>query len=235
MLYYSPEQIAARLKKISVQSIYIYLYQNKARYEQFKPYLRRKGKAYRHCKAPNIKEGDRQYKRSIKQRPSYVESRKTQGHWEGDTIISRKDKQALVTLVERKTELVLIGRLNQRTASETRDMIIKLLTPFKKMVKSITFDNGMEFSYHHVIEHYLNTTVYFAEPYKSWQRGTNENTNGLIRQFIPKSAAISLVDDERIKKIQYLLNTRPRKRHKFKSPASFYSKELRQIALHGVI
>ncbi|WP_176713237.1 IS30 family transposase, partial [Gilliamella apicola] len=82
---------------------------------------------------------------------------------------------------------------------------------------------------------YLNTTVYFAEPYKSWQRGTNENTNGLIRQFIPKSAAISLVDDKQIKKIQYLLNTRLRKRHKFKSPADFYSKELRRIALHGVI
>ena len=138
MLYYSPEQIAARLKQVSVQSIYNYLYQNKVRYEQFKPYLRRKGKAYRHCKAPNIKEGDRRYKRSIKQRPSYVESRKTQGHWEGDTIISRKDKQALLTLVERKTGLVLIGRLNQRTAAETRDMIIKLLTPFKKKVKSIT-------------------------------------------------------------------------------------------------
>ncbi|MCO6552249.1 MAG: IS30 family transposase [Gilliamella sp.] len=85
-----------------------------------------------------MKEGDRRYKRSIKQRPSYVESRKTQGHWEGDTIISRKDKQALLTLVERKTGLVLIGRLNQRTAAETRDMIIKLLTPFKKKVKSIT-------------------------------------------------------------------------------------------------
>ncbi|WP_255307528.1 IS30 family transposase, partial [Gilliamella sp. Imp1-1] len=91
----------------------------------------------------------------MKQRPSYVESRKTRGHWEGDTIISRKDKQALVTLVERKTGLVLIGRLNQRTASETRDMIIKLLTPFEKMVKSITFDNGTEFNYHHAIEHYL--------------------------------------------------------------------------------
>ncbi|OCG65232.1 hypothetical protein A9G39_09975 [Gilliamella sp. Imp1-6] len=88
----------------------------------------------------------------------------------GDTIISRKDKQALVTLVERKTGLVLIGRLNQRTASETRDMIIKLLTPFKKMVKSITFDNRTEFNYHHAIEHYLNITVYFAEPYKSRQK-----------------------------------------------------------------
>ncbi|WP_255306841.1 IS30 family transposase [Gilliamella sp. GillExp13] len=85
------------------------------------------------------------------------------------------------------------------------------------------------------MEHYLNTTVYFAEPYKSWQRGSNENTNGLIRQFIPKPAAISLVDDEQIKKIQYLLNSCPRKWHKFKSPTSFYSKELRQIALHGGI
>ncbi|MWN91203.1 hypothetical protein GQ597_10860 [Gilliamella sp. Pra-s65] len=97
---------------------------------------RRKGKAYRHCKTPSIKEGDRRYKRPIKQRPSYVENWKTRGHWESDTMISRKDKQALVTLVEGKTGLVLIGRLNQRTASETRDMIIKLLTPFKKGLKA---------------------------------------------------------------------------------------------------
>jgi transposase, IS30 family len=82
------------------------------------------------------------------------------------------------------------------------------------MVESITFDNGAEFNYHRAIEYYLNTTVYFAKPYQSSQRGTDENTNGLIRQFIPKPSAISLVDDEQIKKIQYLLNSRPRKRHK---------------------
>lgn len=233
--YYSPEQIAARLNgKVSVTAIYQYIYRDKARYQHIKPYLRRNGKTYRHRRAP-YQPHERQYKRPIKLRPIEVELRKIKGHWEGDTIVSRKDGQALVTLVERKTGLLLMGRVIRPTAENTLAKIIELLTPFKAMVRSITFDNGTEFSAHRAIEYYLNTKVYFAEPYKSWQRGTNENTNGLIRQFIPKSSRLSLVSDEQIQTFQYLLNTRPRKRHDFKTPVSFFTKELKQIALRGVI
>jgi transposase, IS30 family len=163
----------------------------------------------------------------ISERPAHIELRQELGHWEADTVIGANHKHAIVTLNERKTGFTLIAKVERKTAELVRQACIHLLTPFKDCVHSITFDNGKEFAEHQLIAQSINCNTYFAKPYCSWQRGSNENTNGLIRQYIPKKSSLAGISEHFLDTIMHKLNNRPRKRHGFIAPAVLFN----QIAL----
>ncbi len=140
------------------------------------------------------------------------------GDWEGDTIIGGNRKGALVSLVERKSSFTLIGKLARKTAAETRDAATGLLEPIKELVHTITLDNGKEFALHEDVAKRLEADIYFAHPYSSWERGSNENTNGLIRQYFPKKHDFTTITDDETAEAMHRLNHRPRKKLGFKTP-----------------
>jgi len=146
------------------------------------------------------------------------------GDWEGDTIIGRRRQGALVSVVERLSSLTLIGKLARKTADQTRDAATGLLGPLKGLVHSLTIDNGKEFAYHREIAKALEADVYFAHPYCSWERGLNENTNGLVRQYFPKDRDFTTITDEEIAEAMFRLNHRPRKKLGFKTPYEVFFK-----------
>jgi IS30 family transposase len=155
----------------------------------------------------------------IEARCPRVETRLTVGHWEGDTVIGKNQKYALVTLVERKTGYALVRRVKTRHAAGVATAIISALKPLKRLVRTITFDNGTEFTQHARIAAETGAKVYFADPYSSWQRGTNENWNGLLRQDYPKKSCFSRITPERLQATQSALNNRARKRLAWLTPA----------------
>ncbi len=156
---------------------------------------------------------------SIEKRPKEVEKRKTIGHWEGDSIVSRKSKVGLNTLVERKTGLVLISKIRNGTAEETSRAVIKrfesIPSPYRR---TLTVDNGSENADWETIEESLHMKTYFAHAYCSGERGTNENTNGLIRWYFPKGTDFATISDDDIIRVENALNSRPRKRLGWKTP-----------------
>ena len=171
-------------------------------------------------------------RRPIHERPANVELRRTVGHWEGDTVIGAGHKQAIVTLVERKSGYAVLMKVNHKTSELVSSAVIKKLEPIRDRVKTITFDNGKEFAEHARIDEALGSTTYFADPFSSWQRGSNENFNGLLRQYIPKKRPLSTVTDEELKMIERRLNNRPRKRLGFKTPNQVFHESLNRVALH---
>jgi transposase, IS30 family len=155
----------------------------------------------------------------IDARPKTVEDRKQYGHWEGDTLISRKSKAALHTLVERKSRLLVLSKLGRKSAVETSRMIIRRLGKLPaKGRRTLTLDNGTENAKHEKVTEKLGMKCYFARPYASWQRGTNENMNGLVRWYLPKGTDFSKIDKEYLKLIEYLINSRPRKCLGYRTP-----------------
>ena len=158
-------------------------------------------------------------RRPIQARPASVESRRQVGHWEGDTVIGVGHNQAIVTAVERKSGFTVLAKVTQKTAEEVSKALVRGLGPFAKLVKTLTYDNGKEFAAHAIVDRALGLTANFADPYSSWQRGSNENLNGLLRQYIPKKRPLSTVTEEELKIIQDLLNHRPRKRLGLKTRA----------------
>ena len=226
-LGWSPEQVAGRLSKdhrgqsINHEAIYQFIYhrQNPNRLEMINQ-LRRA-----HKKRRNKSIGRKERKTKIPNRipidarPKSVESRNHYGHWEGDSLISRKSKAALNTLVERKSRLVLISKLDRKGAAETNKAVIKRLKNLPAAGKrTLTLDNGTENAGHEQLTVKLGIKCYFAHPYASWERGTNENINGLIRWYLPKGTDFSKIDKELIARIEFLLNSRPRKCLGYKTP-----------------
>lgn len=226
-LGWSPEQISGRLRidhpsqYINHEAIYQFIYhrQNPDRVEMINQLRRahRKrrnkgiGRKQRKTKIPN--------RISIDLRPKSVESRNHYGHWEGDSLISRKSKAALNTLTERKSRLVLITKLNRKGAAETNSAVIKRLRKLPIAGRrTLTLDNGTENASHEKLTAKLGIKCYFAHPYASWERGTNENINGLIRWYLPKGTDFSKIDKEQIAQIEFLLNSRPRKCLGYKTP-----------------
>src|SRR5665648_266923 len=161
---------------------------------------------------------------SIDERPEVVNQKSRLGDWEGDTIIGRRHRGALVSLVERKSGFTLIGALARKTAAGVRDLTVELLGPHQKLVHTMTYDNGKEFAYHQDIAKSLKAKVYFAHPYSSWERGLNENTNGLIRQYFPKKHDFTTISDDEIAEATHRLNHRPRKKLGFKTPYEVFFK-----------
>lgn len=239
----SPEQISGRLTllhpeySVSHEAIYQYIYQQvyrdghgymKPGYHDLRVYLKRRHK--RRAKH-GMRKGARIYHPrgpSIDTRPKEVDRRRIVGHWEGDSVVSKKSKVGLNTLVERTTGLVFISRIANGTAQETSMRVcarLSMLPP--KLRKTLTLDNGPENSDYHMVQRTLGTQVYFAHPYHSWERGTNENTNGLIRWYFPKGTDFGTISDEELRRVEYALNTRPRKRLGWRTPLEVWSVALR--------
>lgn len=224
---WSPEQIAGRLPKehpgrsISHEAIYQYIYHPKtpSRLEMI-GHLRR---AHRKRKAKGIGRAARKTKipnrTSIEQRPPSVETRKQIGHWEGDSLVSRCSLVALNSLVERKSRLLMLTKLPRKSASETVNAVIKRLKALPPDARrTLTMDNGTENAGHQEITADIGIQCYFAHPYASWERGTNENINGLIRWYLPKGTDFNRITCEQIAQIESLLNNRPRKCLGYKTP-----------------
>lgn len=240
---WSPEQIAGAIKKeinekISHEAIYQYIYAQIHRdgwgylrpgKEDLRIYLRRKRKRRQ-------KKGLRKSQRIIKPlgasidlRPKIIEKRKRVGDWEGDSVESRDHKPGINTLVDRKSGYVFITKLNAKTSEATVNTVAaRINTLPKTMRKTLTLDNGPENSDWQSLEAATGMRVYHAHPYHSWERGTNENTNGLIRDYFPKKTDFSMITDEEINYVEQELNTRPRKRLGFKTPLEVFS-----VALQG--
>ena len=163
-------------------------------------------------------------KRHITQRPQIATSRKRIGDWEIDLVMGRSDKDCILTLVDRKSGFTKIYKLKNKTKKETNKKLLKLMRSLDTKIKTITADNGTEFHGYKEIEEKTGVRFYFCTPYHSWERGTNENTNGLIRQYLPKGESMASLTQRKCNRIAHELNTRPRKRHNYKTPLSIYEK-----------
>ena len=227
--YWSPAAIAGRWhlehpdrKTLCVSTIYRYIKQGKFPRITAKSHLRRRGK---HMLPRSSCYNSIQPDRIIPQWPDTIRSRTRIGDWEGDTVYGAVGKGLLVTLVDRKSKLLRMGLLVKRSAEETRLVIEKRLKGLP--VKSISLDNGSEFSEFRKLEQDLSTLVYFAEPHKPWQRGTNENTNDIVRFFFPKGFNFTTITDEDVQFVEHLINNRPRACLNWKTPAEiFFSKSV---------
>ena len=218
----SPDQVSGRLRRegrleISYESIYRFIRRDKRRGGKLFQLLRQPPK-WRKRHAGAEKRGRLPGKRHISERPAAVDRRQQIGHWEMDTIVSPVDRHCVVTLVERVTGCLLLGKLRSRTVAATNRRVIQLIRSHRHLFKSITVDNGTEFHGYRDVERATGTTFYFATPYHSWERGTNENTNGLVRQYIPKRHSMKHLSQARCTEIALKLNNRPRKRHNYLSP-----------------
>lgn len=230
---WSPEQISGRIKKdsiftISHEAIYQYIYKEDARLVPF--LARRHKKRYpKHFRARKHTKAHIPNRTGIEYRPKHIEDRKELGHWEADTAYSRKSKVSLQVATERKTRLTKIYRLNSMTANEVVTALSRMLSDLPS--HTITYDNGKENTKHEKINELLGTKSYFCAPYHSWEKGTVENTIGLIRRFLPKKTDFSTVTTEQLEYIEDLLNNRPRKCLDFNTPLEVF-KEL-SVALNG--
>jgi IS30 family transposase len=238
----SPEQIAGRLhlehpeEKISHEAIYQYIYSHvhrqgwglmKIGYHDLRKYLKRRHKRRGQRGMRSVQRVLRPKGPSIDDRPQEVETRKTVGHWETDSVISRKSKVGLNTLVERKTGLVFITKISNGTADITKEAVKKRLGILPTDLRqTITSDNGSENAFFNQIETELGILWFFAHPYCSGERGTNENTNGLIRWYFPKGTDFATIPDETIQAVENTLNNRPRKRLGWKTPLEVFNEVL---------
>lgn len=228
---WSPEQISNRLAekgllKISHESIYLRIWENKKNGGTLYTHLRHSTKQRRKRYGSYDSRGRMAAKKHISERPAEVEDRKVFGHWEIDTVMGKGSKHCILTLVERSTGYVEIGQLNDRTVHSLNDRLKWLMRKNPKRYKTITSDNGTEFHGYEAVEKAMKVPFYFCTPYHSWQRGTNENTNGLIRQYLRKGTTMKYLRQSRCDQIAEKLNTRPRKRLGWKTPLE----RLREIA-----
>ena len=219
---WSPEQISGWLKLeinifVSHEWIYHHILVDKQCGGHLYRHLRcRKKRKKRY--GSNDRRGQIKNKVSIDERPPIVDSRERLGDWEADTIIGKRHKQAIVSVTERKSRFALIYKVKRKTADQVTKAISKLLLPIKDNVHTMTFDNGKEFAGHELLSKKLEVESYFAHPYSSFERGLNENTNGLIRQYFPKDRDFTTITTEEIIRTIKKLNNRPRKCLGFKTP-----------------
>lgn len=221
-LDWSPEQISGWLELtghpvVSHERIYQFVLADK----------KAGGCLYKHLRCQKLRKkrygarerrGQLPGRRGIETRPSIVEQRSRLGDWELDTIIGKGHKQALVSLTERKARFTLIAMVERKTAEQVSSEIIRLLQPHVQKVHTLTSDNGKEFARHEEMAQSLDADFYFARPYASWERGTNENMNGLIRQYFPKQCDFRAVTDDKIRQAMERLNNRPRKCLGYRTP-----------------
>lgn len=222
---FSPEQASAYLRQmgllqISHETIYQHVWRDREAGGTLWMHLRCSPKRRRKRYGKYDSRGRLAGKKMIDERPPEVETREEPGHWEMDTVMGNHASQhCIVSLVERKAGYLIIGKLRDRTKEVLTQRVIRLIRKHRRLFKTITSDNGTEFHDYKKIEKATGVPIYFANPYHSWERGTNENTNGLIRQYLPKRVSMKGVTQHRCNAIALQLNIRPRKRHGFKSPA----------------
>lgn len=224
---WSPEEIAYVLKcagilSISHETIYKHILYDKKSGGSLYKHLRIMPKVRRKRYNTRDSRGRLAGKRHITERPAEVEKRQVLGHWEGDTVVGRDRHHCIVTLVERKSGFVIIKKITARSAEQTTAAVIEAISEHPALFKTITFDNGTEFHGYKEIEAATGVTCYFASPYHSWERGSNENCNGLIRQYLPKRSYMNAVTQRKCNWIAKQLNTRPRKRHNYATPVEVF-------------
>jgi IS30 family transposase len=219
----SPEQISGWMQEtegpcVSHECIYRHIYADKRRGGALYKHLRRTGKKYNKRLGRTSGRGLIPHRIDITERPAIVEERSRIGDWEADTIVGAAHKGVILSLVERVSKYTLLHKLDAATSGKTGAAIIAKMRPHQKLVHTITSDNGKEFAGHRRVAERLETGFYFATPYHAWERGLNENTNGLVRQYFPKGSSFANVTSEEVERVQNLLNSRPRKTLGFQSP-----------------
>ena len=225
---WSPEQVAGHLARsgqlsISHETIYRHVWRDKRAGGLLYTHLRGARKRRRKRYGAYDSRGRLAGKRMISERPAEVEARREAGHWEADTVAGSGASDCVVTLVERKTGLVLIGKLADRTAGSLSRRVLRLIGRHAGRFETVTADNGTEFHDYKRIEEGTKALFYFARPYHSWERGSNENANGLLRQYLPKGASMAGLSQQQCNAIARKLNTRPRKRLGFRTPLECFN------------
>ena len=220
---YSPEQVVGFLKSeakqtVSVERIYQHIWADKKAGGTLHTHLRRQGRKNRKRGASKDSRGIIKNRTSIEQRPEIVDKRERFGDLEVDLIIGKNHHQAILTINDRASGMLKMKKVDSKEAHIVTAAINELLEDWKPYIHTITADNGKEFAGHEFVAEYLNIQYYFARPYHSWERGSNENLNGLIRQYFPKGSDFSQISHNTIKQVQDKLNNRPRKRFKFANP-----------------
>jgi len=226
-LKWSPEQISGRMRidglsPVSHETIYRYILSDKRNGGKLYLHLRHKHKRYKKRYGSNDRRGQIPNKVSIENRPVIVEEKERIGDFEIDLIIGRYHKQALVTVVDRKSKFTLIKKIPHKQSSLVEVALVEMLLPVKQWLHTITSDNGKEFAAHETVAKRLDADFYFCHPYASWERGLNENTNGLIRQFFPKGSEFRHITQAQIIEAQNNLNYRPRKSLGYRTPAEVF-------------
>jgi transposase, IS30 family len=227
---WSPEQSGAK-SGISHETLYRYIYADKAQGGDLWTHLRRRRRVRRSRAHGHERRGRMPDIRPISVRPAHIEARARVGHFELDSVVCGQRKGAIVTMVERKTGYALLALVQERSAHTVSRAMVAVLQPLGGLVKTLTYDNGKEFALHAWVDEQLATTGYFADPNSSWQRGTNENYNGLLRQYFPKGRNIETITEDELTLVQDKLNNRPRKRHRYKTPAQLLNKSIMRVAL----
>ncbi len=224
---YSPEQISGALKRnhrirISHETIYHHILSDKITGGNLYQHLRRSNKKRKKRYGSQSLRGQIPGRVSIDQRPAIVDAKKRIGDWEIDTLIGKNHKGVLLTAVERKSKFTLIKKVPNKKANMIADATVNLFEPYQKKVFTITSDNGKEFTNHDRIAKELKSGFYFAHPYHAWERGLNENTNGLIRQYFPKTMGFENITNDQIQMVMNRLNSRPRKTLGFATPNDIF-------------
>ncbi|MCA1568611.1 MAG: IS30 family transposase [Acidobacteria bacterium] len=225
---WSPEQVSGYLARheqlsISHETIYRHVWRDKRQGGLLYTHLRGARKRRRKRCGAYDSRGRLADKRMISERPAEVEARDCIGHWEGDTVMGTGSKDCVLTLVERKTGVVLIGKLADRRAHSLTRRIVQVIRRYPGKCETVTTDNGTEFHDYRRVEELAGTTFYFARPYHSWERGSNENANGLIRQYLPTGVSMAGLSRHQCNAIARKLNTRPRKRLGFRTPLECFN------------
>jgi transposase, IS30 family len=235
---WSPEQVAGHLRRtgrlaVSHETIYRHIWRDKREGGLLYTHLRGARKRRRKRYGAYDSRGRLAGKRMISERPAEVESRGRVGHWEADTVAGSGSKDCVLTLVERKTGLVLIGKLADRTARSLSRRAVGLMRRPGAKFETVTADNGTEFHDYRRVERLTGAAFYFARPYHSWERGSNENANGLIRQYLPKGKSMAALSQQQCNAIARKLNTRPRKRLGFRTPLECFNESSASVALQS--
>jgi transposase, IS30 family len=225
---WSPEQVAGYLRRegllsISHETIYRHVWRDKREGGLLHTHLRGARKRRRKRYGAYDSRGKLAGKRPISERPPEVEARQEAGHWEIDTVMGTGSKDCIVSLVERKSGLLLIGKLGDRTTASLNRRVLHLIRRHDAAFETVTADNGTEFHDYRRIEARTKALFYFARPYHSWERGSNENANGLIRQYLPKGSSMAGLSQPQCNAIARKLNTRPRKRLGFRTPLECFN------------
>lgn len=241
---WSPEQISETLKldypddptmQVSHETIYRHIYaipKNELR-KLFVSHLRQsKARRGRRRKTTNFSTIQVIESQTIHQRPEEIETREIAGHWEGDLIIGALNRSSIGTVVERKTGFVFLSKMESKSAKDVREGFVRQFKKVDEFLRlSMTYDRGSEMAEHALISTELSLDIYFADPHSPWQRGSNENTNGLLRQYFPKGTDLSVHSQEYLNEVAWLLNTRPRKRYQYQTPQKLFDEEINRVAL----
>ena len=235
---WSPEQVVGRSRAagtpmVSHQRLYDHVWSDKARGGSLHRFLRRASKKRRKRYGSKDRRGKIRDRVDIDERPKVVDAKGRIGDWEGDTIVGGGRKGAVVTLVERKSKYLLMRKVDRADAATVARAVVDVGKPHEDRFETITYDNGREFAAHADMAKALSASVYFAKPYHSWERGLNENTNGLIRQYIPKKAMLSGYTPEDIDAIQEAINHRPRKTLGYLTPHEGFIEGKSRVEKHG--